>query len=63
MGKMGRPKSDNNKDFAYTVRMNKDTVKRLEAYCERMGILKPQAIREAIESYTETTEEDKEDGK
>lgn len=53
MSKMGRPKSENNKDFAYTVRMNKDTVRRLEAYCERMGILKSQAIREAIESYTQ----------
>ena len=59
MGKMGRPKGDNNKEFAYTIRMDQGTQKRLEAYCEKMGILKSQAIREAIEKYTESLGEDK----
>lgn len=52
MSKMGRPKSDNAKDIAYTVRMDKSTIMRLETYCKKMGVLKSQAIREAIESYT-----------
>lgn len=49
MKKMGRPKGDNNKECSYTVRMDESTLKRLELYCEKMGMLKAQAIREAIE--------------
>ena len=48
MKKIGRPKGDNNKEHGYTIRMDKATLKRLELYCEKMGMLKSQAIREAI---------------
>lgn len=50
MKKIGRPKGDNNKERGYTIRMDKATLKRLELYCEKMGILKSQAIRDAINS-------------
>lgn len=46
--KMGRPKGDNNKEIGYTIRMDDATLRRLELYCEKMGMLKSQAIREAI---------------
>ena len=51
--KMGRPKGDNNKDFAYTIRMDEKTFERLAAYCIKMGKLKSEVIREAINSITE----------
>lgn len=50
MKKMGRPKGDNNKEYSYTIRMDEWTLRRLEAYCERMGVMKSQAIRQAIEN-------------
>lgn len=48
MKKMGRPKGENNKERGYTIRMDNSTLRRLEMYCEKMGMLKSQAIREAI---------------
>lgn len=45
---MGRPKGDNNKEIGYTIRMDDVTLRRLKLYCEKMGMLKSQAIREAI---------------
>lgn len=48
--KKGRPKGDNNKERGYTIRMDEATLRRLESYCEKMGILKSQAIRAAINS-------------
>lgn len=50
MKKKGRPKGDNNKERGYTIRMDEATLRRLELYCEKMGVLKSQAIREAINS-------------
>ena len=48
MKKMGRPKGDNNKERVYAVRMDDATLRRLELYCKKVGMLKSQAIREAI---------------
>ena len=48
MKKMGRTKGDNNKEIGYTIRMDDATLRRLKLYCEKMGMLKSQAIREAI---------------
>lgn len=48
MKKMGRPKGNNNKKIGYTIRMDEAILRRLELYCEKIGILKSQAIREAI---------------
>ena len=55
--KMGRPKGDNNKECGYTVRMDETTLKRLELYCKKMGVLKSQAIRDAINALPIETEE------
>lgn len=48
MKKMGRPKGDNNMDRSYTIRMDDETLVRLETYCELMNIAKSKAIRKAI---------------
>ncbi len=50
MKKMGRPKGDNNKEYSYTIRLDEGTLRRLEKYCELMGVMKSQAIRTAIEN-------------
>lgn len=47
--KMGRPKVDNPKDVRYSIRLDADTERRLEAYCVRRNITKGAAIREALE--------------
>ncbi len=48
MKKMGRPKGDNNMVRSYTIRMDNDTLTRLETYCELMNVTKSEAIRTAI---------------
>lgn len=48
MKKMGRPKGDNNMVKSYTIRMDNDTLTRLETYCELMNVTKSEAIRTAI---------------
>lgn len=48
MKKMGRPKGENNKDYVCTIRMDKNTLKRLETYCRLMDVAKSEAIRDAI---------------
>lgn len=55
--KMGRPKGDNNKECGYTVRMDEITLRRLELYCKKMGVLKSQAIRDAINALPIDIEE------
>ena len=50
MANVGRPKGENNKDYNYTLRIDEQTRKRLEAYCEKMKIQKSEAIRQAIEA-------------
>lgn len=57
MKRIGRPKGDNNKECGYTVRMDEITLKRLELYCQKMGVLKSQAIRDAINALLLETEE------
>lgn len=48
MAKVGRPKGDKNKDYNYTLRMDDDTKKILETYCNENNVSKSVAIREAI---------------
>ncbi len=60
MKKMGRPKGDNNKDYSYTIRLDEGTLRRLEKYCELMGVMKSQAIRTAIENLELKTDTDEE---
>ena len=49
MANVGRPKGENNKDYNYTLRIDEQTRKRLEAYCEKMKVQKSEAIRQALE--------------
>jgi antitoxin component of RelBE/YafQ-DinJ toxin-antitoxin module len=48
MKKMGRPKGNNNMERICTIRMDNNTLIRLEKYCEYMHIAKSEAIRVAI---------------
>ena len=49
MKKVGRPKGKNNKEYVYTLRMDEQTFRRLELYCEKMNLLKSEVMREAID--------------
>lgn len=44
----GRPKVDEPKDIRFSIRIDNDTDKRLDNYCERNGITKAEAIRQGI---------------
>ena len=48
MTPMGRPKVDNPKAERITVRLDGETEKKLEAYCEEHGISRGEAIRQGI---------------
>ena len=65
MKRMGRPKGDNNKEHGYTIRMDEMTLRRLELYCQKMGVLKSQAIRDAINVFPvpNDSESDKKEGR
>ena len=45
---MGRPNSDNPKGTRLGVRVDAETLKRLQAYCEENNISSSEAIRRAI---------------
>lgn len=57
MKKMGRPKSDNSMEKICTIRMDENTLRRLEKYCELLHIAKSEAIREAINKMVDGVEE------
>lgn len=49
----GRPKSENPKDVRFSIRLDEQTFKRLQEYCESKGITVAQAIRQAIDQFLE----------
>ena len=53
MGRPGSPRGTNNKDVICSMRMDKETKERLDAYCEKMKIAKSEALRQAIQMLTE----------
>ena len=53
MGRPGRPRGTNNKDVICSMRMDKETKERLDAYCKKMKIAKSEALRRAIQMLTE----------
>ena len=57
MKKMGRPKSDNNMVKSYTIRMDEETLIRLETYCKLMNVAKSEAIRKAINDMIDSCTE------
>ncbi|WP_296831566.1 ribbon-helix-helix domain-containing protein [Marvinbryantia sp.] len=44
----GRPKVDEPKDIRFSIRIDDDTNKKLDDYCEKNGITKAEAIRKGI---------------
>ena len=48
MSPAGRPKSEKPKAARFSIRLDAETEKRLEAYCEQHGISKGEAIRRGI---------------
>ena len=56
MKKMGRPKGENNMEKVCTIRMDENTLLRLEKYCELMNVAKSEAIRDAINKLVDDTE-------
>ncbi len=48
--KTGRPKSDNSKDTMLRVRIDEDTVRKLETVSRELGITKSEVVRNGIEN-------------
>ena len=48
MKKMGRPKKEMNMSNICTIRLDDNTLQRLEKYCEQYNVVKSEAIRLAI---------------
>ena len=48
MSPVGRPKSENPKQSRFSIRLDEETEKRLEVYCEQHKITKGEAIRRGI---------------
>lgn len=46
--KMGRPKAENPKSIRYSIRLDVETERKLEEYCDKHGITKGEAIRRGI---------------
>lgn len=44
----GRPKVDKPKDARYTIRLDQETERLLQAYCQTHGITRGEAIRRGI---------------
>ena len=55
MKKMGRPKGKNNKECICTIRLDEQTLLRLNAYCEKMKVAKSEAVRKAINNMINET--------
>lgn len=47
--KTGRPKADNPKEIRFSIRLDVDTHKRLEVYCNNHNITKGEAVRQGID--------------
>lgn len=48
MSPAGRPKTDHPKQARFSIRLDAETEKRLEEYCEKHGVSKGEAIRRGI---------------
>lgn len=44
----GRPVTDNPKTMRVDVRLTEQELNRLDAYCKRMGVSRPQGLRDGI---------------
>ena len=48
--KIGRPLSENPKNFRLDIRLTKDELKILDDYCERNNVKRPQGLRDGIKA-------------
>lgn len=48
--KTGRPKSDNSKDTMLRVRIDEDTVNKLDFASKKLGVTKSEVVRNGIEN-------------
>ena len=46
--KVGRPFSENPKEYRLDIRVTKEELEILDAYCKRAGVKRPQGIRDGI---------------
>lgn len=53
MKKMGRPKAEKPKEIKYSIRIDAETERRLEAYCISNGISKGEAFRKGVRMLLE----------
>lgn len=53
MSPAGRPKADNPKQTRFSIRLDAEREKKLEAYCTEHGITKGEAIRRGIDKLLE----------
>lgn len=49
MSPAGRPKAENPKQSRFSIRLDAETEKKLQSYCEQHGITKGEAIRRGIQ--------------
>ena len=50
VAKKGRPVSDNSKDYMLRVRMNEETLEKLDKCCEEEKKTRSEVVRECIEA-------------
>ena len=53
MTRTGRPRAEKPKEIKYSIRMDAETEQKLKVYCEKHGIKKGEAIRQAIQLLLE----------
>lgn len=46
--KTGRPKTDNPKDIRFSIRLDGETGKKLDDYCEKNNVSKGEAVRKGL---------------
>lgn len=51
----GRPPSENPKDFMLRVRMDQETLEKLDALCRKEGLSRSELVRRAIEEWCNGT--------
>lgn len=56
MSKRGRPRVDNPKEKRFSIRLDEETEDELKCYCEKQGITKGAAIRQAIDLFLKTNQ-------
>ena len=56
--KMGRPPAENPKDMRVDVRLTKEELELLDAYCSSAKVSRPQAMRNAILLLAKTNDAD-----